>query len=276
MPIITLTTDFGIKDHFIGGLKGAIYAELEDVKVVDISHHISPFDITEAAYILKNAYSSFPKNTVHIVDVDSELSIENKHVGLFLDDHYFICPDNGLISLIATEIKPKKIVELTLHKLLNIKSSTKNIFVKAACHIARGGNLDLLGNKIDDFKKIYQIQPSVNDTKNQIIGSVIYIDNYGNVVSNISRKLFQDIGKGRDFEVQVRKFTFNQVFHQYNDIVNYNLAPDKRQDDGKRLLLFNSANYLEIALFRSNLSTVGGASTLLGLEIHEPVTIRFH
>ena len=104
MSIITLTTDFGTKDHFVGAVKGTIYHELPDARIVDISHHISPFNITETAYILKNAYKSFPEGSIHIIGVDSELNAENKHIALKLDNHYFICPDNGVISLLTSTL----------------------------------------------------------------------------------------------------------------------------------------------------------------------------
>ena len=115
MSLITLTTDFGTKDHFVGAVKGAIYSEFPDMKIVDISHEISPFNITQTAYILKNAYKSFPEGTVHIIGVDSEINKENKHIALKIDNHYFICADNGVISLIASDIKPEKIVEINIH-----------------------------------------------------------------------------------------------------------------------------------------------------------------
>ena len=90
MAIITLTTDFGEKDHYAGAIKGTIYSESEDFKIVDISHSIKPFNILEAAYIIQNAYKSFPKGTIHIIGIDSELNQENKHIAVKLDDHYFI------------------------------------------------------------------------------------------------------------------------------------------------------------------------------------------
>ena len=109
MSIITLTTDFGLKDHFVGAIKGTVYSELPDARIVDISHLISPFNIAETAYILKNAYKSFPEGSIHIIGVDSELNEENNLIALYLDNHYFICPNNGVISLLASEIKPEKI-----------------------------------------------------------------------------------------------------------------------------------------------------------------------
>ncbi len=191
MSLITLTTDFGTKDHFIGAIKGAIYNELNDARVVDISHQISPFNITETAYILKNAYKNFPKESIHIIDVDSELSIENKHIAVKLDNHYFICANNGIMSMIASEIKPEKIVEITIHNTLESSSA----FVKVACHIARGGTLDVIGKSITEIKQLNEVYPHINKEINQIVGSVIYIDNYGNVISNISKKYFKTLVK---------------------------------------------------------------------------------
>ena len=275
MPIITLTTDFGTKDHFVGAVKGAIYNELEDVKIVDITHQISPFSINEAAYILKNAYQNFPEGTIHIIGVDSEISIENKPIALQLEKQFFICCDNGILSMITNDINPEKLVEITIPEPNETRIPILDIFVKVACHIARGGMLEVIGKKIDDVKKLYEIQPLINTEQNQIIGTVIYIDNFGNVISNITKKTFNTIGKGREFEIIARNYNFSNIYTKYNEIVDFNIPIDKRQDDGKRLAIFNSANYLEISLYRSNLKTVGGASSLLGLKYRDNITVRF-
>lgn len=275
MPLITLTTDFGTKDHFVGAIKGAIFNELDNANVIDISHEVSPFNITETAYIVKNAYQNFPKGSIHIIGVDSELSAENKHIALQLDDHYFICPDNGVISMIASEIKPEKMVEITIHNAIISSFNVLDVFVKVACHIARGGTLEVIGKEIKEYKQLTEVHPYINKDKTQIVGTVIYIDNYGNVISNISKKLFNDIGKGRDFEVVARNYSFDKIFRKYNELVNFDIAPENRQDDGKKLAIFNSAGFLEIAIYRSNLKTVGGASSLLGLDYRDTVTIRF-
>ena len=274
MSFITLTTDFGIKDHFVGAVKGAIYTELPDAKIVDITHNISPFNITETAYILKNSYKSFPEGTIHIVGVDSELSADNKHIALELDNHFFVCPDNGIISMIASEINPKKIVEINIHDRIESSFPVLDVFVQVACFIARGGNLTVIGKEIHDFKKLIEIQPKVNQAKNQIIGGVLYIDNYGNVISNISKKMFKEIGKGRRFKATARRYTFSKIFSKYNEITG-NSADDNLQYDGTKLAIFNSAGYLEIAIYRSNLDTVGGASSLLGLHYRDAITIDF-
>lgn len=274
MSLITLTTDFGTKDHFVGAVKGAIYSELSDAKIVDITHEISPFNITETAYILKNSYKSFPDKTIHIVGVDSEISTDNKHIALELDNHFFVCPDNGLISMIASEIKPTRIVEINIHDRIESSFPVLDVFVQVACFIARGGNLTVIGKEIKNFKTLIEIQPKVNQAQNQIIGGVVYIDNYGNVISNISKKMFLEIGKSRRFKATARRYSFSKIFTKYNEVAE-DSAHDSIQYDGSSLAIFNSAGYLEIAIYKSNLDTVGGASTLLGLGYRDPITIEF-
>ncbi|WP_339702243.1 SAM-dependent chlorinase/fluorinase [uncultured Marixanthomonas sp.] len=276
MPIITLTTDFGEKDHFAGAVKGAIYSELPDVRIVDISHSISPFHITEAAYIIQNAYRSFPKDTIHLIGIDSELNPENKHIAVYLDGHYFICANNGIISMLASEIKPEKIVEINIHDRIETNFPVLDVFVKVACHIARGGTLDVIGKSIAEIKEIRGLQPVVNSENNQIVGNVIYIDNYGNVVSNITRSFFEEVGKGRKYTIQARRATFSTIYSHYSEAINFELPADKREEDGKKLALWNSSKYLELAIYKSNPSTVGSASTLFGLEYWDTISINFN
>ena len=226
MPIITLTTDFGEKDHFVGGVKGAIYNELKDVRIVDISHSISPFHITEAAYIIQNAYKSFPAGTIHIIGIDAGLTPDNKHVAVLLDGHYFICANNGIISMLTSEIKPEKIVEINIHDRVDSNFPVLDVFVKVACHIARGGTLEVIGKNIPEIKELTGIRPVVNPEGNLIIGNVIYIDNYGNVVSNITRSLFEKTGKGRPFKIMARTASFTEVFNNYSDAINFDLPAE--------------------------------------------------
>ena len=274
MSFITLTTDFGTKDHFVGAVKGAIYTELPDAKIVDITHHISPFNITETAYILKNSYKSFPKGTIHIIGVDSEISVENKHIAVLLDEHYFICPNNGVISMIASEVNPTKIVEINIHDRIESSFPVLDVFVQVACFLGRGGNLGVIGKEIRTYKKIVEIQPKINQAQTLIIGGVIYIDNYGNVITNINQKTFNDIGKRRNFVITARRYTFKKIVHKYNEVVDFE-SEYIQEFDGTKLAIFNSADFLEIAVYKSNLNTVGGASSLLGLNYRDTITIEF-
>jgi S-adenosylmethionine hydrolase len=273
--IITLTTDFGEKDHFAGAVKGAIYSEMETIKIVDISHSISPFHISEAAYIIQNAYKNFPSGSIHIIGIDSELNPENKHIAVYLDEHYFICANNGIISMLTSEINPEKIVEINVHDNIESNFPVLDVFVKVACHIARGGTLEVIGKPIAKIKELIGIKPVVNPENNQIIGNVIYIDNYGNVICNINKSLFEEIGKGRSFTIQARSIKFTTIYNRYSDFINFENPKSKRVEDGKKLTLWNSSGYLELAIYKSNPNTVGSASSLFGLNYRDTISINF-
>ncbi|WP_292901432.1 SAM-dependent chlorinase/fluorinase [Nonlabens sp.] len=275
MPIITLTTDFGWKDPYVGAVKGAIYKELENVTIVDISHEVTPFNIAEAAYIIKNAYHSFPDGTIHIIGVDAEHTPENIHIAVLLKGHFFICADNGVLALIMNKLRPEKLVEINIHDRISSNFTTLDVFVSTACHIARGGTLEVIGKPISRIRAISGVTPKISETKNMIYGQVIYIDNYGNSVTNINEDIFEQIGKGRKFELSARNERFQKIFKRYSDIINFDEDEKKRDVDGKGLVIFNSAGYIEIATYKSNPITVGSASTLFGLQINAPVIITF-
>ena len=275
MSIITLTTDYGNKDYSVSELKAKIYNEISDVIIVDISHNISPFNLTEAAYIIKSAYRHFPKDSIHIIGIESELTPENAHVAMKFDDNYFIGADNGVFSMIIDDFKADSIVEINIHKNYNNAITANDVFVKIATHISRDGKLEVIGKKIDSIKEIKDIKPVVSNDNNQIIGSVIYIDNYGNVVTNITQKIFNEISKSRPFTINARNVKFNKIFNNYSDAIDYSIPKEKREEDGKKLALFNTLGYLELSIYKSNPSTVGSASTLFGLGYRDPISIHF-
>ena len=275
MSIITLITDFGYKDQFVAQMKGEIYSNNPESQVVDISHNISPFNIMEAAYILENSYKSFPENTIHIIDVDSEKNKEKKHIIVKLDNHYFITSDNGIMSILSQNINYQEIYEISiLNELGPMKSSLKT-FTKVACHLSMGGKPEIVGKKINNLKNVKNLKPFVNSENTQIISSVIYIDHFGNVITNIKKSFFDEIGKGRKFEISARNYKFNKIYSSYSDIINFNLSEDQRSDEGKALIIFNSNNYLQISIYRSNPENVGTAATLLGLKIYDSVSVMF-
>ena len=275
MSIITLTTDFGIKDHFIANIKGAILTEIPEVNIVDISHQISPFNILEAAYIVQNSYRSFPLGTIHIIGVDSELNPENKHLVVKFEGQYFICSDNGIMSMACLNIEPEKIVEINIHDKLISNFSVLDVFVKVACHISRGGKLEVIVKGITKIKSVKNLTPFINESKNQIIGNVIYIDNYGNVITNITKSFFREVSKSREFEISVRNYKFKKIHSKYSDIVNFSIDESKRNNDGQALAIFNSSLNLEIAIYKSNPVNFGTAASLMGLNILDTVTVNF-
>jgi S-adenosylmethionine hydrolase len=275
MAIITLTTDFGEKDHFTGATKGAIYSELPNVTIVDISHNVRPFNVPEAAYIIENAYRSFPKGTIHIIGIDSELNVENKHIAMLLDDHYFICANNGIMSMICSEIAPSKIVEINIHDKMQTCFTVLDVFVKVACHIARGGKLEVVGKPINSIKPINNLKPYVNEERTKIIGRVIYIDNYGNVITNVRKSFFETVQKGRKFEITARQYKFKTIYNKYCDFINFDIPKADRQDEGKGIVLFNSGGFLEIAMYKSDSNTHGSAATLMGFQVRDTIGIDF-
>ncbi|MBL0013583.1 MAG: SAM-dependent chlorinase/fluorinase [Flavobacterium sp.] len=281
MSIITLTTDYGLKDHFVGALKGKIVSEFADATIIDISHDIDPFNTSEASYIIGAAYNHFPKGTVHLIGVDAEFNKENQHVAMQWNDHYFIAADNGILSMLLQHQVPQKLVTITIHDRLPTDATDLDVFVTVACHLAKGGLLNVIGKDIKTLKQVTELQPTVADDKSTIKGNVIYIDHFGNVVTNITKKLFLEIAKGRPYEIplvqgitQKKSNPIKNIWAKYSDIsksTNYAL----KNYEGDKLAIFNEAGYLEIAIFRSNPMSVGSASSLLGLGYRDTISINF-
>ena len=275
MSVITLTTDFGVKDHYSGSVKGALFNELGNVNIVDISHNVSPFNIIEAAYIIENAYKNFPEGSIHIIGVDSEKNPEQNHLAVKLDGHYFICADNGIMSLLSNKINPEKIIEINIHNDVISTFSVIDVFVKIAAHIYRGGSIDLVGKQKDNLKELYNINPILNEKTKEIIGNVIYVDNYENVVTNISKKLFQEFGKSQSFEINARNYKFKEIVKSYSQAIRFDVVKENRKEIGKKIALFNKNNYLELSIYKSNPLISGGASSLFGLDYRDIITIKF-
>ena len=275
MSIITLTSDFGTKDYFVSTTKAAIINEIESVNIIDISHEISPFNITEAAYILKNAFKSFPRGSIHIVGVEAELTPENKHIVMKFEDHFFVGANNGIFSLIIENKKPQELYEINIHKNLITSFPVLEVFVKVAGHISRGGSLDVIGKKNIVLKELKNVNPVINSKNNQILGSVIYIDNYGNVVTNIKKKLFLNVKKNRNYTIKAGNIKINKINDSYSSVVDFSKPKNLRNEDGKKIAIFNKADHLELSIYKSNPLTVGSASTLFGLYFRDPVSIIF-
>ncbi len=274
MSIITLTTDYGLKDHFVGALKGKILSEYSESIIVDISHDIDPFNTVEASYIVGASYSSFPKNTVHLIGVDMELNKENQHIAMQWNDHFFIAADNGILSMLSQKIVPQKIVVINIHDRLHAEATAMDVFVKVGCHIAKGGSLNVIGKEIASIKEVTELQSVIANDNNEIRGSVIYIDHFGNVVTNISKKQFVETAKGRAYEIELKTKNIKTILPNYSAIASSDKYPIKYYE-GEKLALFNEAGFLEIAVFRGNPSKVGSASSLLGLNYRDVISIRF-
>ena len=274
MSIITLTTDYGLKDHFVGALKGKILSEYPEATIIDISHDIDPFNTVEASYIIGASYASFPKGTVHLIGVDLEFNKENQHIVMQWNDHYFIAADNGILSMLSQKIVPQKIVAINIHDRLPNDATDLDVFVKVACHIAKGGLLNIIGKELKNIKQVVDLQAVIANDGNSLKGYVIYIDHFGNVVTNISKKQFLEVAKGRPYEIVMQTKNIKTILPNYSAIASSEKYEIKNYE-GEKLAIFNEAGFLEIAIFRSNPSKVGSANSLLGLNYRDVINIKF-
>jgi S-adenosylmethionine hydrolase len=257
MAIITLTTDLGDKDFYQAALKGSLVSLLPTVNIIDITHNISAFNIPQAAFVLKNAFPYFPKGTVHLIGIDSVYNEQTKYLGLKYNGHYFIGSDNGIFSLLF-DGEPTEIVELNIMQDLKfLHFPLTDIFAKAATHLANKGCLSDIGIPIRELEQKMNLQPVIE--KDVIRGSVIYIDRFQNVITNISKDLFSRVQQNRDFILYFkRNESISQLSWHYNEV-----------PEGEKLCLFGISNYLEIAINKGN------ASGLLGLHLGDIVRIEF-
>ena len=281
MSIITLTTDYGLKDHFVGALKGKIFTEYPEAQIVDISHDIDPFNTAEASYIIGAAYLSFPKGTVHLIGVDAERNKETQHLAMQWNDHFFICADNGTLGLLIQKILPQKIVSINIHDRLPSNATDLDVFIKVSCHIAKGGLLNVIGKETSEVKQATELQPVINSNKDSIKGYVVYIDHLGNAVTNITKRMFLETAMGRSYEIVLnekakggKSANIKQIRERYSDIATSAKFVVKDYE-GTKLAIFNEAGFLEIAIFRSNPYSVGTASSLLGISYRDVITINF-
>ncbi|MFY9309142.1 MAG: SAM-dependent chlorinase/fluorinase [Bacteroidia bacterium] len=256
MAIITLTTDFGLKDHYVGAVKGAILSQLPSAVIVDISHLIEKFNIQDAAYILKESYLSFPEKSIHIIGLLTEFKNTGGYVVVENNGHFFISADNGVFSLLFDEY-PKKVLELQVDGAQNLSFPVRDIFVKAACLLARGADISMLGNPRSSL--LQRLPFRATSMGNIIRGSVVFVDSYGNVMTNISKSLFEQVGKKQPFVIELaRSNQIERISPEYNAV-----------PEGEILALFNSSGQLEIAMRN------GKVNSMLNLKLNDSITVRF-
>ncbi|MBS1942879.1 MAG: SAM-dependent chlorinase/fluorinase [Bacteroidetes bacterium] len=263
MAIITLLSDMGTRDHYVAAVKGAILSQLPGAVIVDISHSIAPFNNMHAAFVLRNAWHEFPEGTIHIIGVNPEADSKTAHLAVHHRGHFFIGADNGIFSLLF-DGKPEEAYELTMKlDTDHLAFPTKNIFVKAACHLGRGGIIGMLGRKVENVRELLSVRPVVMGET--IKGEVIHVDHYGNVVTNISKDLFTSVVKHRNFRISFGRpmHDIRQVHKTYSDVPH-----------GERVAFFGDSGFLEIAINKGVVGGGGGAAQLLGLGVTDAVRLE--
>ncbi len=264
MAVITLTSDLGKHDHYLASVKGAMLKGAPTCQIVDISHEVRPFDIYEGAFILKNCYTHFPEGSIHVVSINDVQTETHDHVVLRMNNHFFIGADNGLFSIVAGKETPDI---FSLKVPLEFDSETfplRNKFVTAACHLARGGTPEVIGKRKEELLHAEQYLPLLD--KDVIRGQVIYVDGYENVITNITKQTYRDIGKGRPFSINLVRSqeVIRKITNSYHEV-----AP------GRALAIFGGSGLLEIAISKGAPRMGGGAHSLLGLRVNDTVRIEF-
>jgi len=254
----------GIKDFYLASFKGSIYKALPEVNIVDISHFVTPFDISQAAFIVKNTYKDFPDKTIHIVNVDPESTESNYHIIVEYDNQYFIGNDNGMFSLMFDK-HPEKVWKINAPENIGDTSfPSKSIFIWAAVQLAKGASPDDLGEKIDGVNSLAAYHPVV--MPNLIKGTVIFIDSYGNVITNVSKSLFESTANNRRYKIYFRgdSYGIESISKSYNDV-----------SPGEKLATFGPGDLLQSSINRGVEGSGGGANKLLGLRLNDIVRIEF-
>jgi S-adenosyl-L-methionine hydrolase (adenosine-forming) len=187
--IITLTTDFGLNDHFIGAMKGVILETAPDAQIVDISHAVQPFDILDGALTISQAYSYFPSGTVHMVIVDPGVGTTRRPIILTGDRHLFVAPDNGVLSLVYAREERLSVRHVTAeHYFLQPRSNTfhgRDIFSPVAAFLAKGVDPDRFGEEVTDYVRFAAPRPKPVDERT-LRGVVLKVDRFGNLITNIT------------------------------------------------------------------------------------------
>jgi S-adenosyl-L-methionine hydrolase (adenosine-forming) len=256
--IITLTTDLNEQDYYLATVKGNIINAFSGAQLVNISNSIKHFDVIQAAVILKNSWQHYPVGTTHLIIVEDRTITARKILMAEESGHYFIAPDNGIFSLLFDD-NNLKIFELN-KKLINpdnVRLPSRLLMAKTAASIASGSLPQDLGTlKIDVVRKSL-LSASVD--ANKINGAVIFIDQFNNMITNISKSLFEEVGKGRGFTVSLRRGDWlNKISTDFNDV-----------NEGEMLAHFNANENLVISINKMK------TARLTGLSIDSPINIQF-
>ena len=249
--IITLTTDFGLSDPYVAMMKGVILSINPSARLVDVTHQIGIGSISQAALLIRETFTYFPEGTVHLAVVDPGVGSNRRLIALQAGAHFFVGPDNGLFWPVLRDVKGTKAVQLTQTRyfLASITQTFhgREIFAPVAAHLSLGLSLESLGPAVRDLTKLNIPQPYVKE--GVLCGQIIRVDNFGNLVTNISSLEFMDFLESDPPRIEAGKLLIRKLSRIYADC-----------EEGEPLALINSSNLLEIAV------NLGRASEYIGLR----------
>lgn len=259
-PIVTLTTDFGLNDHYVGAVKGVILDINPDAQIVDICHSVQAFDVLDGALSIAQAYSYFPAGTVHVVVVDPGVGTDRRPIILSTERHHFVAPDNGVLSLIYGREERVHVRHVTgEHYFLQPLSNTfhaRDIFAPVAAYLSKGVDSEKFGDEIEDFVRFNAPRPKPVDQKT-LRGVVLKVDRYGNLVTNITPEdapmLFGE--NPSPFKIVVGKREITEIKNVYAD-----------GGPGEVFAILGSMGYLEISANRAAAAQLVGSGK--GTEVN--------
>jgi S-adenosyl-L-methionine hydrolase (adenosine-forming) len=259
MSIITLTTDFGVEDWFVGTMKGVLLGIQPRAQLVDITHHIPPGDIEAGAFALAAAFRFFPRETVHLVVVDPGVGTMRAALAVETAEYKFVAPDNGVLALALAQDPPKIMCRLenTKYFLKDVSHTFqgRDLFAPVAAHLSRGVSLSELGPQVREYVRL--VTPEPKQEGGCILGIVRYVDRFGNAITNIPRTALTEPDRdGLKVRVSGKKVSF-PVGPSYQSVKS-----------GQPLGIFGSVGLLEIAV------NGGSAAMMLGLSKGDPVALE--
>jgi S-adenosylmethionine hydrolase len=267
MSIVALISDLGTKDHYVSLVKAALLNHNPTIIPVDVSHEVGTGEIGEAAFLFRSVWNSFPFGTVFMNGVSSYKQNGKEHIIVEYQDRFLITADNGVFSLMFPEANEE---EVKIH-LLNIEDvddksfPMSGVFATAAAQITQGNLPEQWCEKLTDFAKIKGLEPYMNGQ--DVVMQVVYIDHFGNLYFNLTRKLFEEIGKGRSFAIPIKPQTTINKFHtRFADV-----------EVGNEVAFWGQNDYLVISMNREGGGDRAGTfNRLMALELGDSLTISFH
>jgi len=256
--IITLTTDFGTSDHFAGTMKGVILSIRPAAQIVDITHEVQPFEIADGAFIIAQTYRYFPKGTIHVVVVDPGVGSTRRPLLAEIAGHYFVAPDNGILSMVFGAAKAKVWHVTNERYFLHPLSRTfhgRDVFAPVAAHLASGIRPAQFGKRVEDYLRLTFAEP-VSGGKNNWAGTILKVDHFGNLATNLHIDQFADI-KTRAFELKIGGQALSRLALTFTEC-----------EPGEVFVIVGSSGYLEIA------SNQGSAAQALGCGAGTPVALK--
>jgi len=253
MAIITLTSDFGHRDAYAAIVKASILGLDPTISIIDISHEIEAANIAHGAFVLNSAYRNFPGNTVHIVAVDSLGGENSKIIAAEIEGHFFIGADNGLFSLISEREAEKVVI---IEQEIPSTFPARDSMAAAAVNLNAGALLEELGEEYSKMKKFFKRIAKAN--KEEIIGHVAHVDNYGNLITNIKQNDFEFLVEGKKYIIGIGREQLDYINKSTNEV-----------EPGDCFVLFNHLGVLEIGIKN------GHAAQLLGMQYDSQVWIKF-